>query len=151
MNSRKPLDVSELYDELKKLGGTYVLGIDIIGVAKINSDYGYAAGDVAIAESFARIERELDENMLLFRIGGDEFAVVTAYESALDAEALARKLVAKNGGIVKSAGHEIPLSLRIGVSQIPTGGLSYQKSLDILNTSIAQARKETDNVAVLLV
>ena len=35
--------------------------------------------------------------MFLFRIGGDEFAVVTALESVEDAEALARKIIAKNG------------------------------------------------------
>jgi AraC family transcriptional regulator len=148
MPARKPLDVSELYDELKKLGGTYALSIDIINFMKVNDEYGYAVGDIVIAESFARIERELDNRMFLFRIGGDEFAVVTTLESVADAEALARKITAHNGTVVKAIEHEIPLSLRIGISKIPGEALSYQKSLEILSKSVAQARTNNDHVAV---
>jgi len=148
MNSRKPLDVSGLYDELKKLGGTYALGIDIVGFMKINDDYGYAAGDIVIAESFARIERELDEPMILFRIGGDEFAVVTTLESVTDADVLARKITDQNGVTIKAGGHDIPISLRVGITQIPRKSLNYHKSLEILNKSVAQARINNDYVAV---
>lgn len=148
MSSRKPIDISELYDELKKLGGTYALSIDIINFMKVNDEYGYAAGDIVIAEAFARIERELDERMILFRIGGDEFAVVTTLESGTDAESLAKKITSKNGTVVKVGEHEIPLSLRIGISQIPDKVLSYQRSLEILSKSVAQARSNNDHVAV---
>ena len=148
MSERKPLDVSELYDELKKLGGTYALSIDIINFTKINDDYGYAAGDIVIAEAFARIERELDSRMLLFRTGGDEFVVVTALESTTEAEALAQKIVAHNGIAVKAAELEIPLSLRVGISQIPGSALSYQRTLEILSKSVSQARSNVGNVAV---
>lgn len=140
MNSRKPIDVSELYDELKRLGGTYALSIDIMSFMKTNEEYGYAVGDVILAETFARIERELDEKMFLFRTGGDEFAVVTALESVKDAESLARKITAQNGVLVKAGGHEIPLSVRVGISQIPKKMPNYQKLLEILNESMAQAR-----------
>ncbi|MCL2500932.1 MAG: helix-turn-helix domain-containing protein [Defluviitaleaceae bacterium] len=149
MLKRKPLDVSELYDELKKLGGTYVLSVDIAGFEKVNKNYGYAAGDAVIAETFARVERELGEDMLLFRIGGDEFAAVSRFEALADAEALARKITGMNGTSVPFEAHEIPLSLRIGICQIPTGGLSYQKALNILAESVEKTRCGDDLVAVL--
>ena len=148
MATRKPLDVSELYDELKKLSGTYALSIDIVNFTMINDGYGYAAGDIVIAEAFARIEREMDSHMLLFRTGGDEFAVITTLESVADAEALAKKIVVQNGTVVKTSEHEIHLSLRVGISQIPDKPLSYQKSLDILSKSVAQARKNDEHVAI---
>ena len=148
MSKRKPLDVSELYDELKKLGGTYMLGVDIVKFMQINNEYGYAAGDIIIAEAFARIERELSDEMLLFRTGGDEFAVVTTYESASDAEVLARKITMQNGGVVKTRGNEIPLSLHIGISRIPEEALSYRKALGILESAVDEARKSSDRVAV---
>ncbi|MCL2057016.1 MAG: diguanylate cyclase [Oscillospiraceae bacterium] len=148
MSKRKPLDVSELYDEIKKFGGTYALGADIVNFMKVNNDYGYAAGDIVIAEAFARIERELSENMLLFRTGGDEFAVITTYKSASDAEALARKITAYNGTSIKSGDHDIPLSLHVGISQIPEKALSYQKALSILGNAVDKARKSPDRVAV---
>jgi AraC family transcriptional regulator len=145
---RKPIDVSALYDELKKLSGTYALGIDIIGFMPVNEKYGYPAGDIVVAETFARIERELDENMLLFRVGGDEFAVVTTYKSAQDAEALAKKITAQNGNPVKTGEHEIPLSLRIGISQIPEQMPNYKKALEILYDSIALARENGESIAI---
>ena len=148
MSIRKPLDVSEFYDELKKLGGTYALGIDIVNFMQVNNEYGYAAGDIVIAEAFARIERELSDNMLLFRTGGDEFAVVTAYKDVKDAEALARRITAQNGVAVKAGKHDIQLSLHIGISQVPENALNYQKALDILGNAVDEARKASDHVAV---
>ena len=148
MSKRKPLDVSELYDEIKKFGGTYVLGVDIVNFMNVNNDYGYAAGDFVIAEAFARIERELSENMLLFRTGGDEFAVVTTYKSASDAEALARKITAQNGTAVIAGEQVIPLALRIGIGQIPEKTLGYQKALGILENAVDKARESPDFVAV---
>lgn len=150
MNSRKPLDISELYDELKKLESTYAFSIDIVNFMNVNEKFGYAAGDIVIAESFARIERELDDKMLLFRIGGDEFAVVTALESLNDAEALAGKIVSQNGVAVKAMEHEIPLSLRIGISRISGKSLSYQKSLEMLSKSVAKARTKNGHIAVYI-
>jgi len=148
MSIRKPVDVSELYDELKKLGGTYALGVDIVHFDAVNKKYGYAAGDIVIAEAFARIERELSDNMLLFRTGGDEFAVVTTYKDESDAETLARKISSQNGVAVKTSEHEIPLSLHIGISKIPDKALSYQKALSILGNAVNEARKTPDRVAV---
>ncbi|MCL2371847.1 MAG: helix-turn-helix domain-containing protein [Defluviitaleaceae bacterium] len=148
MITRKPLDVSELYDYLKRLGGSYVLGIDIVNFMKINQDYGYAAGDTVIAETFARIEQELGDEMLLFRIGGDEFAVATAYEDVADAEALARKIVAKNGAVAKTDKGDVPFWLRVGVSRITGEALSYKRALEILYESVAHARERDDFVAV---
>ena len=148
MSIRKPVDISELYDELKKLDGTYALGIDIVHFDSINKRYGYASGDIVIAEAFARIESKLSDNMLLFRTGGDEFAVVTAYHDEADAETLARKISSQNGNVVKTGEHEIPLSLHIGISKIPAGALSYEKALSILGSAVNEARKAPDRVAV---
>lgn len=149
MSVRKPVDVSELYDELKKLGGAYALSVDLANLMKVNEDFGYAAGDIVIAEAFARIERELSDDMLLFRTGGDEFAVVTAYRDVSEAEALARKITDQNGAEVKAGDYSIPLSLRIGICQVPEKSLNYQQALATLAEAVDEARKAPDYVAVL--
>jgi len=146
--SRKSMDISELYDELKARGGMYVLSIDMINFAMLNDQFGHAAGDSAIAEAFARLDREVSGDMLLFRIGGDEFAIVTQYTSVADAEALARRIAARNGESVKYGEREIPLSLRVGISRIPDRPLNYHKALGIMYGAISEARKESDHVAV---
>jgi len=141
MFARKPLDVSELYDELKKMGGTYTLGVDIVEFASLNEKYGYAAGDAVIAETFARIERELPNDMMLFRTGGDEFAVVTGYRDLTDAEGLMRKIIGKNGGAVKVGENDIPFSLHVGIGMIPENKLDYQSMLNILENTINAAKR----------
>ena len=145
---RKPVDISDLYDELKRRAGVYVLCVDIIHFLRVNQTYGYAAGDIVIAEAFARMEREIGGDMLLFRIGGDEFAIVTAFSSAADAETLARRITARNGETVKAGDLEIPLSLRAGISRIPETPLNYQEALRILYSAVDEARKAPDHVAV---
>ena len=148
LSTRKPMDVSDLYDELRKRGGTYALSVDIVNFAKVNVEYGYAAGDIVIAEAFARVERELSDDMLLFRTGGDEFAVVTTYKSVSDAEKLARRITSRNHEKVNAGEHEIPLSLRIGVSQIPETALNYQKALSIMENAVNRVRETSGFVAV---
>ena len=148
MSKRKPVDISALYDELKKLSGTFILCVDIRHFVQVNSNYGYAAGDLVIAEAFRRIERELSDDMLLFRIGGDEFAVVTGYAALEDAEAFARKITLRNGVAVTADGVDIPLSLWVGVSKVPDGALSYRKALEIMEHSLDSARESGEGIGL---
>lgn len=148
--NRKPVDISELYDELKKLSGTYILSIDIKNFDQVNKKHGYAAGDIVIAEAFRRIENEVSGDMLLFRTGGDEFAVVTGNSDLKDVEILARRITARNGEPVKNGNVGIPLSLWVGISKTPDGALSYQKTLEIMSSAVNDARKSNDGVSVLV-
>ena len=148
MSNRKPVDIGVLYDELKKLVGTYVLSTDLINFMKVNNDYGYSAGDAVIAEAFARIERELSADMLLFRTGGDEFAVVTGLSDVKTVENLAKKITARNCEPLKYGEHSIPFSIRVGISRIPETGLSYRKALEIMEASVGKARESGDDIAV---
>jgi AraC family transcriptional regulator len=147
MSKRKPVDISELYDELKKLANTHILSIDIKNFDQVNKDYGYATGDLAIAEAFRRIERELSGEMLLFRVGGDEFAVVTGYDSLDDAKTLAREVTKHNGEPVKAGNSEIPLSLWVGISRVPDGALSYHRTLELMANAVDSARQSGDCIS----
>ena len=142
------VDISILYDELKKLGGTYVLSTDLVHFIQVNTNYGHAVGDVVIAEAFARVERELSPEMLLFRTGGDEFAVVTGLSDAAEAEALAKKITSRNGEAVEYGGHSIPLSIRVGVSRIPEKLFNYKKALEIMEASVGKAREAESDIAI---
>lgn len=148
MSTRKPVDVSSLYDELRKLSGSYTLGLDIANFDRVNNDYGYAIGDIVIAEAFARIESELDSSMFMFRTGADEFAVVTSYKAIADAEALGKRIAAKNGEPVKTGEYEIPLTLYVAISRVPEKVLDYQEALAILYEAIDEAKKSDDSVFV---
>jgi AraC family transcriptional regulator len=149
MSVRRKVDITELYDELKKLSDTYVLCADICHLKPINDTYGYTAGDLIIAEAARRIDSALSDDMLMFRIGRDEFVVVTGYNSVIDAETLAQKIAALNGNHVTYDGKEIPLSMRIGISKIPNGGLSYKETFDKMHDTIDKVKQDGVFVGVL--
>jgi AraC family transcriptional regulator len=148
MSERKPVDISELYDELKKRAGVYVLSVDISAFEKINNSYGHAAGDAVLAEAFARLERETDADMLLFRIGGDEFAVITSYTVLSDAERLAGNITALNGQTVRAEGNDIPLTFSIGICRMCGESLSYDKVLPVMADAVGKAKAADGRVAV---
>ena len=150
MKKRKPIFIGDLYDEIKKLGGSYVLSLDMIHMMHINDEYGSAAGDLAIAEAFARLERETCDDMLAFRIGGDEFAVVTGYKSLDDAEALARRITSRNGETFSFGDKEIPVSLRVGISRLPEGKLNYKDTLKIMYDAIGKAVEAENHIGVYI-
>ena len=91
---------------------------------------------MVLARTAARIERHLSEDMLLFRVGKDEFAVVTGLYDKEKADSLAAQLMEENGKAVEACGKNVPLGLRAAVLQIPEGGLSYRELLDDMHRSL---------------
>ena len=80
--------------------------------------------------------------VLLFRIGGDEFTVVTGYENIEDAKILAQRILAGNGATFEHEGQRIPLALYVGVARVPGDPLSYQEALAMVSSAIAEAKRD---------
>ena len=120
-------DISELYDYISSMQGTYVLCFDTSHLMEINDTLGREAGDRVILECLHRIDRECADGMLMFRIGGDEFAILTGLSDRAAAEALARRVLSHNGEPVVHNGSEIPVSMRAGAVLLKPGKLSYSE------------------------
>lgn len=135
--SRKKVDISELYDVLKNKLNTYVMCFDIEGLVPINS-ISRDAGDRAILESLKRIDDIATEDMLLFRIGGDEFALVTGLSDSKDVKALANKVLSLNGTVFSYNGQDIPLSMRVGI--IKYKNMRYSELFTDLHNAINTTR-----------
>ncbi len=117
---------------------------------QINAAHGRAAGDLAIAEVFNRVEREIDETMLFFRIGGDEFAVVTAFEGEDAAKALAMKITERNGEpFFRADGVPVPLLLRAGISRMSEDAMNYRETLERAYSALQKARDSQDFVGAV--
>lgn len=116
--AKKQVDISDLHQTLSDMKGAYVLCFDIANLSPINA-ISHAAGDRAILSAIERIEAESAEGMLLFRIGGDEFALATGLRDAQAASELAGRVSAKNGECFRWEDRDIPLSLWVGMAQIP--------------------------------
>ncbi|MGF7144557.1 AraC family transcriptional regulator [Anaerotaenia torta] len=139
--SRRKVDLSELYDLLKSRKDSYVLGFDIKGLMPINENYGREAGDKAILECLRRLDSLTDDSCFLFRIGGDQFALVTDLTDPREAEQLARKVLALNNTPILHNGTEIPVSMRVGGTKIEGSKVRHHELFTNLNQVINEAAR----------
>lgn len=120
-------DISELYDYIREKKGTYILSFDTSHLMEINSNYGSSAGDKVILECLHRIDEQCTEGMLMFRIGGDEFVMVTGLSEKAEVQTLADRILSQNGNSVNHEGIEIPVSMRAGAVLLNNGTPRYQE------------------------
>ena len=136
-------DITELYDLLSQARGTYVLAFDIQNLVPIN-EISRKAGDIAIRESMRRIEDAAGEEMLFFRIGGDEFALMTGLTDENDADALAQKVTARNGEAIEWEGRKIPLSLYCAKMKIEDRSIRYSELYPEIYKALISAKQKTE-------
>lgn len=147
--TRKIVDISELYGILKERSDCYIMCFDIVELMRINEEIGRAAGDKTIAECVRRIDEAASDNMLFFRIGGDEFVLVTDFESADDAAVLAKKITSKNFEEIDCDGTLVKVAMRVGITKVSTGkSLRYSELFTRCLNSIDFTRKSRSPVAV---
>jgi AraC family transcriptional regulator len=139
--SRKKLDLSELYDLLKSRTNSYVLCFDMINLMLLNNTYGREAGDKAILECLKRIDNLSDDNCILFRIGGDEFALVTNLSDLTAVEELAKKITDLNGQPIIHNNVELPIGMRVGCTKIVGTNIRYKDLYSDLYKAIEGARE----------
>jgi len=85
-----------------------VLYLDVDYFKGVNDVRGHAAGDALLVELAACLRAEVRDDDQVFRIGGDEFAVLARVTDAADAQGLGERLL--------SRAHALGTSLSIGVA-----------------------------------
>jgi len=136
----KNVDISELYELFKTRKNCYFVCCDIDHLVPIN-EISSKAGDMAILESLRRMEAEAGAEDVIFRIGGDEFALLTDSEDIAYAEGIAERIRANNGKPIVFEGKEIPLSLHIAVTKLSTGNVRYKDLFEQLHNAIMEVKK----------
>ncbi len=130
-------DITELYDTLRALHGTWALVFDTCHLEPINREIGHAAGDLVIAESLRRIDAAKAEDMVLFRIGGDEYVLLTGLQKESAAQALCGRILQANGKPIVCEGREVPVSLRDGRCLLDTARrLNYAELFNAFDRTI---------------
>ena len=116
----KQFDSTALYDAIKERNGTLAVAFDTVRLMRINDTYGRAAGDLVIAECVRRIDEAREEGMVFFRIGGDEFILLTGETDEAAAQRLADKVTAHNDEPIDWNGTRIAVSMRAALMQLDT-------------------------------
>ena len=111
---RRHVDISELYDLFQERKNCYFVCCDIKYMISIN-EISMKAGDLAILEQMRRMTEASGEEDVVFRIGGDEFCILTASDEQAYAEQIAEKIKSMNGIPFDYEGRQIPLNLYVTV------------------------------------
>ncbi len=109
---RKHVDIGELYDLFQERKDCFFVLADIKGLIPIN-EISRKAGDLAILEQMRRMTSVAGEDDAVFRIGGDEFCILTSKSEQEYAEQLAQNIRQMNDQTFSYENQEIPLTLYV--------------------------------------
>lgn len=140
MNGRKKVDISELYDVIRERNGCCLVAGDIRGLVPINN-ISSQAGDIAIITALNRMENAAGENDLVFRVGGDEFVIITDSKDMANAERIREEILSHNGEEIEWEGHRIPLSLYAKSSVFEGRPLRYSELFTHIQNEISDEFK----------
>ena len=136
---RRQVDITKLYDLFQSRRDCWFVCCDIQYMIQIN-DISRKAGDAAILESLRRMNDAAGEEDVVFRIGGDEFALLTASPDRAYAEDVKNRILAHNGECVRWEDREIPLSLYGGLVRWADRKLRYNELFSGLHETIQKSK-----------
>ena len=141
MTDRKKVDISELYDCIKERKGCFLILGDIKGLIPIN-EISRKAGDLAIISAMKRMEQAAGSEDIVFRIGGDEFVILTDSTDEAYAKKLCGEIVSHNDECISWDGNEIPLTLYVKAVRYEGGSaLRYSDFFTMLHSEISEEFK----------
>jgi GGDEF domain-containing protein len=89
----------------------YIICFDVAEMVKIH-EISKEAEKLALLETVQRIHVHAASNIPIFRIGRDEFALITPYQNVSEAEAFAANVLKHNGDTFFYKNQPVPLYLR---------------------------------------
>jgi diguanylate cyclase (GGDEF)-like protein len=93
--------------------------VDIDRFKAVNDRYGHVTGDKVLVAAAQRMQECVRESDTLARLGGDEFAIVQAGLTSGGAVQLAERLLAAFQAPLLADGHELKITVSIGIALFP--------------------------------
>ncbi|MBO5279195.1 MAG: helix-turn-helix domain-containing protein [Lachnospiraceae bacterium] len=140
VKKRKPVDISELYDLFVERRKCCFVCCDVASLTPINQ-IARKAGDLAILETLRRMNEAAGEDDIVFRIGGDEFTILTCSEDESYAQALVDKIKEKNGQTFDYEDRKIPLKLHAGIAKFSGSIMRYNDLFAELHTALKESKR----------
>lgn len=139
MDGRKRVDISELYDLFVRRKNCWFVCCDTRSLTSIN-EISRKAGDRALLETMRRMCSAAGEEDVVFRIGGDEFVLLTDSENREYAESIAEQIRFHEGECFTCGDKQIALGLRVGVTRFEGEGLKYDELFAGLHKVLLETR-----------
>ena len=138
-------DLTEIGAKILAAKGTYILNVDVDNMDSINKEKGYDMGDLVLATTAARLERSISPEMDFFRIGGDEFVVLTGSDDFACAEAVAQSIVALAEEEVGKDASLFHFSLSVGIAKISADVADPKTALEQSDAAMMVAKRKGKN------
>jgi len=136
---RRSVDISQLYDLFRDRRDCWFVLTDMVNLIAIN-EISRKAGDLCLVEQMNRMLSAVGEDDVVFRIGGDEFCILTASTSEEYANGIIEKIRAFNGQPVIFEGQEIPLSLYTVATRFSSESLRYSELFSQLHFALRDVK-----------
>ena len=116
--------------------------MDLDQFKNINDTLGHSVGDALLGEVARRLQGTLREVDTVARLGGDEFAVLLPGADAAGAELVASKLLERLAEPCMVQGHELSMTMSIGIACYPSDGDDYEILSRNADTAMYRAKHE---------
>ena len=133
----------EMAESLKEYESIVLFFMDLDNFKVINDTFGHMLGDQVLKEISNRLKLWNNQDMLLFRMGGDEFIVV--YKGRFDKEyfeTVANSLIACINEPVVIFPNKIELNSSMGISCYPQDGDNLNSVLKNADIAMYQAKEK---------
>jgi diguanylate cyclase (GGDEF)-like protein len=114
--------------------------LDLDGFKAINDAYGHSFGDLLLVEVAKRIEMRIRIQDTISRVGGDEFVFLGDVGEPEAAAALAEKLLDIIREPFQIGGHELRMSVSIGIAMYPGNGANQHELLTNADAAMYHAK-----------
>lgn len=120
--------------------------IDLDGFKLINDMYGHARGDAILVEIANFLNKTIEIDKVVARVGGDEFVIFTAEVNKEQLSNIANKLIQDFRQTSESkAVPSIPLSLSIGIARYPEDAPDTDLLFRYANIAMSASKKRNVN------
>ncbi|MGV8943548.1 EAL domain-containing protein [Thermomonas sp.] len=120
-----------------------VLYMDLDRFKQVNDTMGHSSGDALLCQAARRLEACIRKSDTLARLGGDEFVVlITELHDAQDAMRVATKLIDALRIPFQIEGHELFVSVSLGISIYPGDGLTGETLMANADAAMYRAKEK---------
>jgi diguanylate cyclase (GGDEF)-like protein len=130
------------FDRASKDGERLVVGvIDLDGFKPVNDMYGHAAGDKVLIEISARLATLCDQNLSVYRLGGDEFGLLLQDDGARDVMGLGQMVCDRIAERINIGSGMVQVTGSVGFAIYPDVGITGQEIYELADYALYTAKR----------
>ncbi|MEA1919573.1 MAG: EAL domain-containing protein [Campylobacterota bacterium] len=122
-----------------------ILFLDLDNFKWVNDSLGHHYGDKVLVHVSSLLNAIVSDDAILARIGGDEFVVMTPYNTPLHISQLATKIIESVRYPILVGKSEVNVGWSIGISLFPENATTYDTLLQSADTAMYKAKDQGKN------